>query len=196
VISGALFGFVLGLRAWVQWVGPFPGDRYAIDHYSGSHLGLPTWVINSYVSIAEPVTVVVMLLAAIWALWRRVEPRASIGLALAALIIVWNAVLKVAFGATPLWSQAHHIGVNYPSGHTSYVTAVFGYLAWLGARGRQPALVAVCVLIIIGMGPERVLSGTHLVSDVIGGYLLGLAWLILVTRWVRAGGYRGPATKS
>lgn len=185
MISAGLFAVVLGLRAWLQWVGPFPGDRYAIHHYSGADPGLPSSVIGTFVGIAEPLTVIVTLAAGTWALWPRVGARASIGLCLAAVDIVWNALLKAAFGPTPLWSQAHAAGVNYPSGHTSYVTAVFGYLAWVAARQHQRELVAVCILIIVGMGPERVLSGTHLVSDVIGGYLLGLAWLILVISWVR-----------
>ncbi len=184
VISGVLFGLVLALRAWLQWAGPLPGDRYALYHYyPGSHT-LPAWAIDGYVEIAKPWVVLVTLIVGVWALRRRIGLRAAVGFLLAAVVIVWNAVFKAAFGATPLFVQAHDSGVNYPSGHTSYATAIFGYLAWIGVRRRQPGLVAVCLLVTIGMGPERVLSGAHLPSDVVGGYLLGLAWLILITAWV------------
>jgi membrane-associated phospholipid phosphatase len=30
------------------------------------------------------------------------------------------------------------------------------------------------------MGPARVLAGDHLVSDAVGGYLLGAGWLLVV----------------
>ena len=34
--------------------------------------------------------------------------------------------------------------------------------------------------LIVAMGPARVLSGSHLPSDVLGAYALGGAWLLLV----------------
>jgi membrane-associated phospholipid phosphatase len=186
VVSATLFSVAIGLRGWLEWVGPLPGDRYAASHWAAGHPALPAWVIDSYVEVAKPPIVLLTLAVGAGALWWRLGPRASAGLLLAALDIVWNAACKLICGATPLWSETHH-GVNYPSGHASYVTAVFGYLAWIGVRHRRVGLVSVCGLIVVGMGPERVLSGVHLVSDVIGGYLLGLAWLILVMAWVRSG---------
>jgi membrane-associated phospholipid phosphatase len=187
IATGAvLFGVMLGLRGWLQWVGPLPGDRYALAHYSAYRPGLPSSVIDAYVAVAEPWVVVAIVLVGMSALWRHVGLREAIGLALASLVIVWNAILKALFGASPLWAHAHG-GVNYPSGHTSYAMGVFGYLAWIGWRRRQYELLAVCVLVIVGMGPERVLSATHLPSDVIGGYLLGLSWLCVVLPWVARG---------
>ena len=82
-------------------------------------------------------------------------------------------------------------GVNYPSGDTAYVAVVHGYLD-VGRGHRQPELVAVCLLLTVGMGPVRVLSDTHLLSDVIGGYLLGGAWLIFVMLWT---GHRTSLTR-
>jgi hypothetical protein len=36
------------------------------------------------------------------------------------------------------------------------------------------------VILIIGMGPFRILDGAHWPSDVLAGYALGAAWAILV----------------
>jgi membrane-associated phospholipid phosphatase len=43
---------------------------------------------------------------------------------------------------------------------------------------------AVVIVIIAGAGPARVLGGQHLLSDVLGGYLLGIAWLIVAHRYL------------
>jgi membrane-associated phospholipid phosphatase len=34
-------------------------------------------------------------------------------------------------------------------------------------------------LAILGAGPARILGGQHLISDVLGAYMLGLSWLLL-----------------
>ena len=85
---------------------------------------------------------------------------------------------------SPVDRRGAHSGVNYPSGHCAYAVAVFGYLAILGRRHRQLEVVAVSLLLLVGMGPLRLLTGAHLLSDVIGGYLLGGAWLIFSLLWV------------
>jgi len=59
-----------------------------------------------------------------------------------------------------------------------YATAFFGSLGWLAWRRRQREAVAVCAFAILAMGPARVLSGAHVVSDCLGGYLFGAGWLL------------------
>jgi membrane-associated phospholipid phosphatase len=72
----------------------------------------------------------------------------------------------------------------------TFVTAVGGYLGALAWRqGRRVAPTVVLVL-IAGAGPARVLGGQHLLSDVIGGYMLGLAWLIVAYVYALAPSHR------
>lgn len=72
-------------------------------------------------------------------------------------------------------------GKSFPSGHAMSSTVVYGALlvVFLPAvyRRYRRTLVAVVVVIVAAVGSSRLLLGVHFVSDVIGGYVLGLAWL-------------------
>jgi undecaprenyl-diphosphatase len=77
------------------------------------------------------------------------------------------------------------LGKSFPSGHAMSSTITYGavFLALLPALGpglRRVAL-AVTIALILAIGCSRLLLGLHFLSDVIGGYLLGLAWLAAST---------------
>jgi undecaprenyl-diphosphatase len=73
---------------------------------------------------------------------------------------------------------------SFPSGHTMNSTATFLALAlvvWqLG--GRRVGIVAVggAVALAILIGTSRVYFGFHYATDVLGGYLAGALWLVVV----------------
>lgn len=80
----------------------------------------------------------------------------------------------------PVASAAHS---SFPSGHAQGVVVAGGVLLvalWprLPVARRRTALVALTAWSLL-MGASRVLLGVHYVSDVVGGYLLALAWLAL-----------------
>ncbi|WP_377643770.1 phosphatase PAP2 family protein [Oryzobacter terrae] len=71
---------------------------------------------------------------------------------------------------------------SFPSGHTLNATVVLGvsaYLLMLGLRhGRtRTAVAAVVVVLVVAMGLSRVWLGHHWLTDVIAGWLVGVAWL-------------------
>lgn len=184
--SGVLLLLVVAIRAWLQWVGPLPGDHYAITHFmpwrrQGT---LQVEIDTAFDDLGTPPVAFFIVLVAVCALWRRDRRREAMGAVLACVVVVWSGLLKEICGPTPLWADAHYSGSNYPSGHVAFVTAVIGYLGLLGRRHRQPEVVAVAVLLVVAVGPSRVISGAHLVSDGIAGYCLGAAWLILVWLWL------------
>lgn len=80
------------------------------------------------------------------------------------------------------WAMEH--GYSFPSGHSAGTLVCYGLLAWVWltlARPAQPRwVVAGTVVTVLGVGVSRVLLGVHFVSDVLAGWLLGLAWLALV----------------
>ncbi|MDP2726539.1 MAG: phosphatase PAP2 family protein [Dehalococcoidia bacterium] len=84
-------------------------------------------------------------------------------------------------------------GSSFPSGHAVFYTVFFGmlgYLAWVHLTGYlRWAAVTVCAALILLVGPSRVFLGAHWPSDVVGGYLIGGAWLMVLVGaydWARS----------
>lgn len=88
-------------------------------------------------------------------------------------------------------------GYSFPSGHVIYYL-VFGgiiiYFAWL-YRTEAPFryLIVVALLFILMIGYSRYYLGAHWVSDIVGGYILGLLFLFLSLKFyyyfLRKSGY-------
>jgi undecaprenyl-diphosphatase len=72
-------------------------------------------------------------------------------------------------------------GNSFPSGHALGSTVVYGALLLIFlpvvSRRWRPALIGGFVAIVVLVGFTRVALGVHYVSDVVAGWLLGLAWL-------------------
>jgi undecaprenyl-diphosphatase len=80
---------------------------------------------------------------------------------------------------------AHHIGnPAFPAGHVLDVTAFLGFVCFLAFAKVRPSLhravLIAFLLAIVGlMGLARIDAGEHWASDVLGGYLYGILWLIV-----------------
>ncbi|MFI0980492.1 phosphatase PAP2 family protein [Streptomyces sp. NPDC021093] len=92
-------------------------------------------------------------------------------------------VLKAAVGRErPQWPDPVDSAqyAAFPSGHAMTATVTFGLLLWLlwwyGApRAARVALLVVGVVSVVGVGLTRLYLGVHWFSDVLGGWLLGVA---------------------
>jgi undecaprenyl-diphosphatase len=76
----------------------------------------------------------------------------------------------------------HALGKSFPSGHAMSSTVTYGalllvFLPALPRRGKFVAFVATIALVLL-IGMSRLMLGVHFISDVVAGYVLGLAWLI------------------
>jgi len=76
------------------------------------------------------------------------------------------------------------IGRAFPSGHATQTISFYGMLAIVlilaYAPRRRWTLVIGAALVTLVVGASRLYLGVHWLTDVLGGYALGLAWLSLV----------------
>jgi undecaprenyl-diphosphatase len=87
---------------------------------------------------------------------------------------------------------------GFPSGHSLTVLVLFGlvaYLLWTSGIGRRWRCtgVAVCVLTILAVGVSRLYLDMHWLSDVGGGFAVGLAYLPLAIWSVELMGTRSSS---
>jgi len=79
----------------------------------------------------------------------------------------------------------HLTGFAFPSGHATKATAVYGMLAALlavatSSWARKVALWTAALLVAGLVGLSRLYLGAHWLTDVLGGFALGGAWLFAV----------------
>ncbi len=73
---------------------------------------------------------------------------------------------------------------SFPSGHATIAVAFYGFVAYflirqLGTWRSRLNLSFVAIMFIVAIGFSRLYLGVHFLSDILGGYLLGLLWLII-----------------
>jgi undecaprenyl-diphosphatase len=96
-----------------------------------------------------------------------------------------DTVVKVAVGR-PRPDVDHPIttamGNSFPSGHSMQAVVCYGALLLvflpLCTGWRRPAAIGTTAALIALIGLSRLTLGVHYVSDVLGGFALGAAWLI------------------
>jgi membrane-associated phospholipid phosphatase len=183
VQTGASRSFDLGLERWVQSVDWGPLQLLM----RGTN-----WVASWRQTLLAAVVIGVC-----WLAWRSLRLALQLAVSLAAASASGE-ILKIVFhrprpspGLVHLFDAAP--GWSFPSGHAIFYTWLGSALALLigprlGPPGRALAgVVAVAVVAIGCLG--RVWAGVHWPTDVIGGFLIALAW---VTLTVRAPGLLGP----
>jgi membrane-associated phospholipid phosphatase len=103
-----------------------------------------------------------------------------------ALIGPLTTLLKIYFGRVrPDFAEggARLESLSYPSGHSSGIATLVTValiMAWplLAGRARHWALAAGIALVVL-VGLTRMWLGVHFLSDVVGGWALGVGWSLL-----------------
>ncbi|MEV6350661.1 phosphatase PAP2 family protein [Actinoplanes sp. NPDC051851] len=93
---------------------------------------------------------------------------------------------------------AHAPGNSFPSGHALGSMIVYGMLALvlipMVKRAGRPWFLGLAGLIVALIGFSRIALGVHFLSDVLAGWLLGLAWISVTAYafriWRREAGHR------
>jgi undecaprenyl-diphosphatase len=147
-----------------------------------------SWFGNHLIDLIVPAVLFAGLLALRW--WREAAAFAVSVIGTAMLDTVTKWIVDRPRPGSPVHVLYHVTGSSYPSGHVTQYSAMFGVLAVIAAhRIARPwprrTAVAACAILLVAVGPSRIYMGAHWLTDVIGGYLLGLAWVGTVTNFYK-----------
>ena len=187
VSLAALIFAVLLVLVRLKWAPLESADRSAADHVNNLVARQHVLVlILRYVTAAGSTLVLSLVTAAaalLLALRRRWELAAYLVVTGAGALVL-SPVLKALVGRLrPVVPHAiqHAPGHSFPSGHSLGSMVCYGALLLVfgpAARGRaRTVFVTVIAALIAIVGISRILLGVHYISDVIGGWALGITWL-------------------
>jgi undecaprenyl-diphosphatase len=176
-------------RAPVALVNPFSSVDHELAGWFHSHLNhVLVTVFSGFTELGSGEWIGVVLgLSILFLLWKRSWP------AVATLVIavpggmLLNELLKLEvhrprpFFADPFGSWS---GYSFASGHSIGATLLYGQLPlflapMLKNRHWRGLTIGLAMLLILLVGFSRIALGAHYLSDVLGGIVLGIVWLML-----------------
>lgn len=181
--AGGAVGFLV-LAVAVTTRGGLPCDDPFATLIRGLPIPVGFWEACTFAGGAILVAIgVLLVLTALLTRRVRLAMILAVTLILAAL---FTEVVKelVARPRPPGEALAPWLGYSFPSGHTLNSTVTYGLLAVVAWRSRLPLLarlsvVAVCVAVPSLVGLSRIALGVHYPSDVLAGWLGGIAFVAL-----------------
>lgn len=131
---------------------------------------------------------VVMIPIVAWLLWKRLWRLALFTVVTVAGSSLLNTTVKATVDRSrpvvqdPLVQEP---GASFPSGHAQAAVVGYGvllllFVPLLNRTWRRVALL-VALVMVVGIGFSRIALAAHFVSDVLGGFILGAAWLAAMT---------------
>lgn len=137
--------------------------------------------------VLSPIWVSVVMGTLAWR-WRSVMPVVLMVIATAGSLVITVVGKDLVGRARPPQALAvppYEVSASFPSGHSLNAVVIAGIIAYVVlTRSRRPVsrrLVAgLAITYALVMGLSRVYLGHHWLTDVLTGWLLGLAWLAVV----------------
>ncbi len=126
-----------------------------------------------------------LALTLIFRLWNRLKLVAPLWITLAGsflfILLGKEALHRPRPAGFAVYSESYF---SFPSGHATIAMALFGFTAyflWTETETWKTRLniIFAAAMAILTIGFSRLYLGVHFLSDVLGGYLLGLLWLII-----------------
>jgi undecaprenyl-diphosphatase len=190
VVTGLLVVAVLGTGVRTDFAPQLDLDGFVSEAlYVGDNRAVALdWLLEALTTPGGSAFRLIVFLAVLaWLIRRRHWPVAVWVLTAVALIGPVTSLLKQLFGRIrPDFDQggARLESLSFPSGHSSGIATLVTVgllLAWpvLAPRARRWWLgVGVALVVLVGL--TRMLLGVHFLSDVLGGWALGVAWSLTV----------------
>jgi undecaprenyl-diphosphatase len=156
----------------------------------------PPWfqeAVRDMTSLGSFVGLFFMTTAAALALWLCNHRPLAVGLVASVLSsLAVSTVLKIAIGRNRpdiVTHEALTFTASFPSGHAFLSTVTMLSIAgFVGLASKRTDIARLCIVLawvmIVLIGLSRLYLGVHWPTDVIGGWLLGVAWASLVTAWI------------
>jgi undecaprenyl-diphosphatase len=192
-VSGAAF-VALSLAVTSRLLEPLDYRAlYAAQHFISGTMDRIGWFFSVLGSIEVTGAVMAVVLAALWLNGRRELAGRALAAFVAVGVIEVGCKLLLPYMTLPE-ETSRSTGASgifsipfpypYPSGHMLRATFIAGLLvAFSGSR----AAYGIAAVVLVGMGVTRVYLGVHWATDVLGGFLLGLAGLFWALSGRRGG---------
>jgi len=163
------------------------GARDSLNSYALTHAGFVEAMRLISTAGSAPVWTGVLAVIVGWLLWRRLPRLALFVVVTIAGSAMLNGAVKSAVHRlrpvvdTPV-AQAQ--GLSFPSGHAQsamvgYAVLLIVFLPMLHGAWRKTAVAGAAVA-VLAIGFSRLALGVHYLSDVVGGFAFGAAWVIVM----------------
>ena len=168
-------------------------DAWATPFLHGIRSPLLDAVMNGLTALGSTIVVLPILLVSLAALYlkRRYGAMLFLAIALGGSLAI-DATMKLIFERPrPKLDYAAVLpDYSFPSGHAMNGVAFYvaiGLILW-SVFGRKAGLAStiVAIALAIGIGVSRIYLGFHYLTDVVGGWLAGIVWLLVVGAAFRA----------
>lgn len=176
----------LGVLTWLVLGGQTQSFDDAVLLWINSNAGQLTddlFVILTELGGTIVLTVASLLLAGLL-LWRKKYLKTAFVVATIGGSALLNFILKGVFERTrpDLWERIVEVSnYSYPSGHaisSSVFTLTIIVLLW-NTKWRPLSIIVGAIYVVV-IGFSRLYLGVHFPTDVLGGWLLGAAWVLLM----------------
>jgi undecaprenyl-diphosphatase len=177
----------LGLLAHTGWAPVIEVDQAISDELVVSGRGIGVDILGVLTAGGLPMARLLVLgPLSVWLVWRQWWRLFWLVVVGGALVGPLNHVLKVIFDRPrPDYDGTIEMdGLSYPSGHAAGAAAVATILLvvfWpLLSRAGRLRLVVLAIVGAAVVGYTRVALGAHFASDVLAGWCVGIAWILVL----------------
>lgn len=169
-------------------------DSILLSHFVARDYGSVHAVAMALPLLLNPALFTIWGVALVLVAISRERPRVALAVALILALAPLSAeILK------PLLAHPHvpigftHVGAaSFPSGHSTAAAILAMSAVLVSPRRLKPVVAALGAAFVLAVSTALLIRAWHMPSDVIGGYLLALAWASLAIAGVRAADRRWP----